>query len=65
MNYTTKTTTFGNYTVINVYQDGEFWQMYDFPTEDLELYLKQISFKVWGTDENLKEIKSSVYYGKG
>lgn len=65
MNYKTQTKTNGDYTVINVYQNGEFWQMYDFPTKDLELFLQQISFKVWGTDDNLKEIKSSVCHGKG
>ena len=64
MNYTTKTTLDGDYAVIKVYQDGEFWHEYEFPLKDWDNFVEHISFKVWGTVGNLKEIQTVVQHGK-
>lgn len=61
MIYTTKTKLKNNYVVISVFRNLEFWHEYDFRVEKIDYFLKHISYKRWGTIQNLEEIKNCVY----
>lgn len=64
--YTTQTRVEGKHCIIEVYKDHEWWLTYDFHL-DLLFYdsfgnniYNQLSYKWWGTTENIAEIHNAI-----
>lgn len=69
MQYTTKTKVVKDVCLINVYRNTEFWHVYEFGLEQYQItedrtFLDHISYKVWGTKQNLDEIAMAIFFYK-